>query len=106
MKKFLFVLMGLSLVACDNNKVAQENDTVVIDFSGFLNGNQFEGGTAENFKLKLGSGKFVPGFEEQLIGLKKGEEKSINITFPEQYLPNLAGKEVVFKVKIKDIIRQ
>ena len=106
MKKVLFVLMGLSLVACDNNKVAQENDTVVIDFSGFLNGNQFEGGTAENFKLKLGSGKFVPGFEEQLIGLKKGEEKSINITFPEQYLPNLAGKEVVFKVKIKDIIRQ
>ena len=96
--------MGLSLVACDD-RVSKENDTVVIDFSGFLNGNQFEGGTAENFKLKLGSGKFVPGFEEQLIGLKKGEEKSINITFPEQYLPNLAGKEVVFKVKIKDIIR-
>lgn len=105
MRKFLFVLFGFSLVACDS-KVAQENDTVIIDFSGFLNGNQFEGGTAENFKLKLGSGKFVPGFEEQLIGLKKGEERSINITFPEQYLPNLAGKEVVFKVKIKDIIKE
>ena len=64
---------------------------------------QFQGGTASNYPLKLGSGQFVPGFEEQLVGMKIGESRDINITFPTNYYPELAGKDVVFKVTIKDI---
>ena len=75
---------------------AQNGDTVVIDFEGFLDGVAFEGGKGENYSLELGSSSFVPGFEEQLVGLKAGEEKDLDITFPEQYTPELAGKAVVF----------
>ena len=82
---------------------AQNGDTVVIDFAGYLDGVQFDGGTASSFPLVLGSGQFVPGFEDQLIGAKKGEERDVNITFPQQYVPHLAGKDVVFKVKVIDI---
>lgn len=106
MKKIMsvFAMVGvLFLGACDNS--AKNGDTVVIDFAGFLGDVQFEGGTAENFKLKLGSGQFVPGFEEQLVGAKKGEEREVKITFPEQYVPGLAGKDVIFKVTVKDIER-
>jgi len=78
-------------------------DTVVIDFAGFLGEEQFQGGTAQNYPLKLGSGTFVPGFEEQLVGMKVGESRDVNITFPTNYYPELAGKDVVFKVTIKDI---
>jgi len=85
---------------------AKKGDTVVIDFAGFLDGVQFEGGTAKSYPLVLGSGQFVPGFEDQLIGSKKGEERDVNITFPKQYVPNLAGKDVVFKVKVVDIIKK
>ena len=84
-------------------KVAKNGDTVVIDFAGFLGTEQFAGGTAENYPLKLGSGTFVPGFEEQLVGAKVGESRDVNITFPKDYVPNLAGKDVVFKVTIKEI---
>ena len=104
MKKVLGVmaLCGVAALAgCE--KTAKNGDTVVIDFAGFLGTEQFAGGTAENYPLKLGSGTFVPGFEEQLIGAKKGEERDLNITFPEQYVPSLAGKDVVFKVKVVDI---
>lgn len=102
MKKFVGILaMCACLGACD--KTAKNGDTVVIDFAGFLGEEQFAGGTAENFPLKLGSGQFVPGFEEQLIGAKVGETRDINITFPQDYVPNLAGKDVVFKVTIKEI---
>ena len=102
MKKFVGILaMCACLGACD--KTAKNGDTVVIDFAGFLGEEQFEGGTAENFPLKLGSGQFVPGFEEQLVGAKVGETRDINITFPQDYVPNLAGKDVVFKVTIKEI---
>jgi trigger factor len=106
MKKIIsvFALVGaLVLGGCDRG--AKSGDTVVIDFAGFLGDVQFEGGTAENFKLKLGSGMFVPGFEDQLIGAKKGEERDVKITFPEQYVPGLAGKDVVFKVKVLNIER-
>lgn len=77
-------------------------DTAVIDFEGFDNGTPFEGGKGENYSLELGSGSFVPGFEEQLVGLKAGDEKDLDITFPEDYVPELAGKPVVFKVKVKE----
>ena len=82
---------------------AQNGDTVVIDFEGFDNGVAFEGGKSENYDLKLGSGSFVPGFEEQLVGAKAGEEKDLNITFPEDYHADLAGKAVVFHVKVKEV---
>ena len=82
---------------------AQNGDTTVIDFEGFDNGVAFDGGKGENYELKLGSGSFVPGFEEQLVGMKAGDEKEINITFPEDYVPDLAGKTVVFKVKVNEV---
>ena len=106
MKKFMSVLGVCSLAflaACDSNAGAKKGDTVVIDFAGYLDGEQFEGGTASGFQLKLGSGQFVPGFEDQLIGAKVGETRDVNITFPQDYVPNLAGKDVVFKVTIKEI---
>lgn len=93
--------MCAALGACE--KTAKNGDTVIIDFAGFLGEEQFAGGTAENYPLKLGSHTFVPGFEEQLVGAKVGETRDVNITFPKEYVPNLAGKDVVFKVTIKDI---
>ena len=99
------VLAALGLAACDKTEVAKAGDTVVINFAGFLeDGTQFPGGTAENFPLKLGSGQFVPGFEDQVVGMAQGEERDINITFPTDYVPDLAGKSVVFKVKLVDIV--
>ena len=89
------------LVSVDRE--AQLGDTAVIDFEGFLEGVPFEGGKGENHSLELGSGSFVPGFEEQVIGMKAGEEKDLDITFPEQYTPELAGKAVVFKVKVNEV---
>ena len=78
-------------------------DTANIDFEGFDNGVAFERGKGENFDLKLGSGQFVPGFEEQVVGMNVGEEKDINVTFPENYTPELAGKPVVFHVKLNKL---
>jgi trigger factor len=83
---------------------AADGDQVVIDFKGLLDGEAFEGGTAEDYPLVLGSNSFIPGFEEQLIGAKKGEEKSLDITFPEEYgAEHLAGKAVVFEVTVKEV---
>ena len=82
---------------------AKSGDTAVIDFEGFKDGVPFEGGKGENFSLELGSGSFVPGFEEQVIGMKAGEEKDLDITFPENYHEDLAGKAVVFKVKVHEV---
>ena len=82
---------------------AKKGDTAVIDFEGFDNGTPFEGGKGENYDLKLGAGMFVPGFEEQVIGMKAGEEKDIDITFPEDYHADLAGKPVVFHVKVNEV---
>ena len=84
-------------------KAAEMGDTANIDFEGFDNGVAFDGGKGENFDLKLGSGSFVPGFEEQVVGMTAGEEKDINITFPENYTPELAGKPVVFHVKCNKV---
>ena len=82
---------------------AKMGDTANIDFEGFDNGVPFEGGKGENHDLKLGSGSFVPGFEEQIVGMTAGEEKDINITFPEDYHKDLAGKAVVFHVKVNKV---
>ena len=82
---------------------AQNGDTVVIDFEGFLDGKPFDGGKGEGHSLELGSGSFVPGFEEQLVGTKAGDEKDLDITFPEDYHADLAGKAVVFKVKVHEV---
>lgn len=103
MKKTMGVLaMCAALCACD--RAAKNGDVVIIDFAGFLGDEQFAGGTAKNYPLKLGSGMFIAGFEEQLIGAKVGESRDVNVTFPGDYMAtNLAGKDVVFKVTIKDI---
>jgi len=82
---------------------AQMGDTANIDFEGFDNGVPFDGGKGDNFDLKLGSGQFVPGFEEQIVGMNVGEEKDIDITFPENYHEGLAGKPVVFHVKLNKL---
>ena len=89
------------LVSVD--RAAKSGDTAVIDFEGFLDGKPFDGGKGENHNLELGSGSFVPGFEDQVIGMKAGEEKDIDITFPENYHADLAGKSVVFKVKVHEV---
>ena len=84
-------------------RAAQMGDTANIDFEGFDNGVPFDGGKGDNFDLKLGSGSFVPGFEEQIVGMSAGEEKDIDITFPENYHEGLAGKPVVFHVKVNKV---
>ena len=84
-------------------RAAEMGDTANIDFEGFDNGVAFDGGKGDNFDLKLGSGQFVPGFEEQVVGMTAGEEKDINITFPEDYHAELAGKAVVFHVKLNKV---
>ncbi len=87
--------------------VAENGDTAIIDFEGFLNEVPFEGGKAENHSLELGSGSFIPGFEDQVIGMGKADEKDIQVTFPAEYQSEeLAGKEVVFKVKLHEIKRK
>ena len=85
------------------DRPAQMGDSVNIDFDGYLNGERFDGGKAEGYDLELGSNSFVPGFEEQVVGMQIGEEKDLDITFPESYVENLAGKAVVFKVKLNSI---
>ena len=84
-------------------RAAEMGDTANIDFEGFDNGVPFDGGKGENFDLKLGSGSFVPGFEEQVVGMAAGDEKDIDITFPEDYHKELAGKAVVFHVKCNKV---
>lgn len=82
----------------------ENGDTAVFDFAGFSEGEQFEGGTAENYTLEIGSGQFIPGFEEQMVGMSAGEEKDIEVSFPEEYhAENLAGKPATFKVKLHEV---
>lgn len=86
------------------DRSAQEGDTVIFDFKGFVDGEAFAGGEAENYSLKLGSGEFIPGFEEQMVGHNTGEEFDVNVTFPEVYQEeSLAGKPAVFKIKLHEI---
>ena len=88
-----------------DDHVAQDGDTLVIDFVGKVDGEAFEGGSADDIRLKIGAGQFIPGFEEQLTGVKKGEEKTIEVTFPEDYgAEHLAGKAATFDVTVKSIL--
>lgn len=82
---------------------AENGDTVVIDFEGFIDNVPFEGGKGENYPLELGSNSFIPGFEEQLIGVLPGEEKEISVTFPTNYHESLAGKDATFKIKVHEV---
>lgn len=94
----------MATLVTDESGEVKEGSFAVIDFEGFLEGEAFEGGKAENYTLEIGSGSFIPGFEEQLIGAKSGEDREINVSFPEEYqAPNLAGKPATFKVAIKEI---
>lgn len=98
------LLKNSSTLVPKEGDVLEDGDTSVIDFEGFLDDEPFEGGKAENHQLEIGSNAFIPGFEEQLVGMKTGEAKDINVTFPEEYqAEELAGKEVVFKVKLHEI---
>jgi len=93
--------------AIETPKAVEHGDVTVIDFEGFVDGVAFEGGSAEKFNLKIGSNSFIPGFEEQVIGMEYGEERTITVTFPEEYQSkDLAGKESEFKVKLHEIQEQ
>lgn len=82
----------------------QDGDMILLDYMGFVGEDQFEGGTAERYPLKIGSNSFIPGFEEQLIGAAVGEDRDVKVTFPEEYhAPDLAGKEAIFKCKVHEI---
>ena len=92
------------LVSKDENAKVESGDIAIIDFEGFKDGVAFEGGASENYSLEIGSNTFIPGFEDQVIGMKQGEEKDINVTFPEDYMEeSLKGQPVVFKVKVNEI---
>ena len=96
--------MAQNVASTENvERAAEMGDTANIDFEGFDNGVAFNGGKGEKFDLKLGSGSFVPGFEEQIVGMNIGDEKDIDITFPEDYHAELAGKAVVFHVKLNKL---
>ncbi|MCL2697607.1 MAG: trigger factor, partial [Oscillospiraceae bacterium] len=96
-------LRGARIIDVEN-RGAEMGDTVTFDFKGFCDGEAFKGGEAENFNLELGSGRFIPGFEEQICGKNIGEDFDVNVTFPEEYqAKELAGKEAVFKCKINGI---
>ena len=91
----------------DKEGKVENGDVAIIDFEGFKDGVAFDGGKGEDYSLKIGSNTFIPGFEEQIIGMEKDEEKDINLTFPEDYhAEDLKGKDVVFKVKVKEIKEQ
>ncbi len=91
----------------DKEGNVEDGDVAVIDFEGFKDGVPFDGGKGENYSLKIGSNTFIPGFEEQIIGMEKGEEKEINLTFPDDYhAEDLKGQAVTFKVKVKEIKQQ
>ena len=92
------------MVSGDENTVLEKGATAVIDFEGFVNGVAFDGGKGENYSLEIGSNTFIPGFEDQLVGLKTGEETEVHVTFPENYFSaDLAGKPAIFKVKVHEI---
>jgi trigger factor len=87
----------------ESDAPSKKGDTVIIDFEGFVDGEAFEGGKAEGYSLEIGSNSFIPGFEDQLIGKKAGEAVDVNVTFPEQYTPQLAGKDATFKVVVHEV---
>jgi len=102
-----FAAQQAPYTSIETPKVLENGDMAVIDFTGYLDDKPFEGGSAEKFNLKIGSNSFIPGFEEQLIGMEYGEERSIRVTFPQEYqAKDLAGKETTFTVKLHEIQEQ
>jgi len=101
----LIVVVGLSFAFMGGGNIARNGQTVIIDFAGYMDGERFDGGTAYSFPLTLGSGMFVPGFEEQVVGMRIGEVRDVNITFPEIYHEGLAGRDVIFRVTLHNIRR-
>lgn len=93
----------LADVVVKENGVIAEGDTAVIDFTGIVDGKEIDGGKGENYPLEIGSHSFIPGFEEGLVGLKAGEEKTLELKFPENYVEDLKGKDVTFKVKVNEV---
>ena len=93
----------LADVVIKENGVIAEGDTAIIDFTGIVDGEEIEGAKGENYPLEIGSHSFIPGFEEGLVGAKSGEEKTLELTFPENYVEDLKGKDVTFKVKINEV---
>ena len=87
----------------DVDRPAQLGDNIMLDFDGYVDGERFDGGRADNYELELGSNSFVPGFEDQLVGAVAGENRGVNVTFPKDYVPELAGKEAVFKCTINAV---
>ena len=85
------------------DREAQNDDLTTIDFEGFVDGEAFEGGKGEGYELTLGSGQFIPGFEDQIVGHKAGEEFDVNVKFPDDYVEDLAGKDATFKVKLDNV---
>ena len=103
-QKELEAIQERNMRVVDVDRAAKEGDIANIDYAGFVGDEQFEGGTAQDQPLKLGSGQFIPGFEDQVIGAKKGDDVEVKVTFPEDYQSeNLAGKEAIFKVKVNGI---
>lgn len=92
-----------AVVEAKEDKTIAKGDIAVFDFEGFTDGVAFDGGKAENYELEIGSNQFIPGFEDQMVGLKAGEQKDINVKFPENYNEKLAGKDATFKLNIKDV---
>ncbi len=93
----------LADVIVKEDGVVAEGDTAVVDFTGYVDGEELAGGSGENYSLEIGSHTFIPGFEEGLIGLKSGEEKTLELKFPENYIEDLKGKDVTFKVKVNEV---
>lgn len=87
----------------DDTRLLQNGDVANIDFTGYVDGEKFAGGEGKNYDLAIGSHSFIPGFEEAMVGMKVGEERDVNVTFPEVYEPSLAGKPAVFKVVLHSI---
>lgn len=110
MKKILLscltCLLLLSGCSSTQSNVAENGDVVKIDFVGKKDGVAFEGGTASGQILELGAGNFVPGFEDGIIGMKSGETKNVDITFPDNYYEDLAGKKVVFEITVQKIYKE
>lgn len=110
MKKILLASLTCLLLLCGcsstQSNVAEEGDVVKIDFVGKKDGVAFDGGTASGQLLELGAGQYVPGFEEGIVGMKVGETKNINITFPENYYEELAGKDVVFEITVQKVYKE
>ncbi len=106
-KQFMTAQQQIKATLIDVDEAARNGDTVVIDYAGFLGDEQFEGGTAEEYPLELGSGSFIPGFEEQLVGTSAGDQVVVHVTFPQEYhAEHLAGKPVIFQCLVHKVQRK